>query len=120
MNHDMSRNICRAIAQPSALAEQAANVGQSRSSHCFSRLVRLAKIHQRRKVARLLKSGGNGTGKNGKFVPNCPTFSNFSPASYQFHTFFLHSPQLIFGNFPEFPISPIFPFPPFSFPSAAS
>ena len=41
-----------------------------------------------------------------------PLFSDFSPVSYHFHTFFLHSPQRIFGNFPQFPISP--PFPPLS------
>ena len=89
-------------------------------------------------MARLWKSGKNGTGKNGQFVP---LFSDFTPISDQFHTFLLHSPQCIFGNLLQFPIipnfppspppffaisphfhplSPIFPFSPFSFTSAAS
>ena len=59
-------------------------------------------------MARLWKNGGNGTGKNGNFVPNGPIFlrffSRFLPSSHIIHTF----PTMYFWQFP-----PIFHFPPF-------
>ena len=81
-------------------------------------------------MARLCKSGKNGTGKNGRFVPNCPTFLRFLPFPTNF-THFLYTPHNVFlaishhspfphisPHFPPFP--PAFPFSPFSFTSAAS
>ena len=54
---------------------------------------------------------------------NCPEvfsfFDDFFPISYQFHTFLLHFPECLFGNFSQFTIFPHFPpsppphFPPF-------
>ena len=41
-----------------------------------------------------------------------PFFSDFPPCSNQFHSLFLHCPECIFGNSPQFPIFPHFP--PFS------
>ena len=56
-----------------------------------------------------------GLGKMGNLSQIVPVFSDFSPVSYQFHTFLLHSPQCVFGNFPQLPKFPHFPpFPPFS------
>ena len=57
-------------------------------------------------------------GEMGSLSQIVPIFSDFSPVSYQFHTFFLHSPQCIIGNLPQFPKFPPFPpmsphFPPF-------
>ena len=44
-----------------------------------------------------------------------PFFSDFPPISYQFHTFFLHTPECIFGDFSQFLILLYFPpFPPLS------
>ena len=48
-----------------------------------------------------------------------PFFSDFSPVSYQFRTFFMYFSQGIFGNFPQFPIFPHFP-PFFHFPYFSS
>ena len=71
-------------------------------------------------MARLWKNRENGTGKNGKFVPNCLIFlrffSNFLRISHMFPTL----PLGIFSIFSHFPISPQSPptispdFPPFS------
>ena len=92
-------------------------IGQCRPVPFFQSATLAGKIHQRnlREMWRGCgKVGKMGLGKMGNLSQIVPLYSDFPPVSYKFHTFFLHSPQFIFGNFPQFPNSPVSPhFPPF-------
>ena len=72
--------------QASALAQKSASVGLAKVFHFSSWLVM-------------------GLEKMGKLSKIVPSF-DFSPISCQFHTFFMHFPKCIFGNFSQFPIFP--------------
>ena len=67
-------------------------------------------------MARLWKTEKIGFGENGILSQIVPFSSDFPPISNQFHTFFLHFRECIFGNFSQFPSLPhfpsFFPFPP--------